>query len=93
VLFKAPLKDSEVLLSHPTGLSGIVSIAGPVSAGGDSPFVALLTSTGKLRLLNFTIIESSQTYQKYIKDHYGAKLSNNASRRIEDTPWGQRMQD
>lgn len=76
-------------------MTNIVDIGVPHSAPSDESFFSVMSAEGKLKIFNYTVIESQQAYIKHIKEAFGVKQTtlNNASRRIEDTSSGMRMID
>jgi hypothetical protein len=91
IIMKAPYEDnpSHILLKHETGFDNIVAVVGPQSNNEDPSFIVVLNGDGRLKVMNFTVIENHQSYTRYAKDNFGIKgnmLSPNSTKRIEDTP-------
>lgn len=91
---RAPYEDglNIVLARYQSGYDQIVDIVGPHNVNEES-FIGILNADGRLKIINYTIIENLQTYQRYARENFGVKSFNNQSRRLEDTPQGQKMID
>lgn len=60
------------LLTLQSGLgSDVVDIAAPQTV--DESYFALLTEDGRLKVYNYTVIDSPNTFLKYAKENYGLK--------------------
>jgi hypothetical protein len=91
---RAPYEDNHVLLRYQTQLDSIVDVVGPHSTDEET-FLAVLNADGRFKIINYTVIENHQVYGKYVRDNFGVKgtFGPNSTRRLEDTPQGQRMID
>ena len=71
----------DLLVQYQTDLgSEIVNIASPQTT--DESYFGVLNSQGVMKVYNYTIIESQQSYAKYIRDNFNVRRYNES--RSED---------
>jgi len=63
IVIRAPYEDGEgsVLARYQSGYDQIVDIVGPHNVNEES-FIGVLNADGRLKVINYTIIENMQTY-------------------------------
>ena len=90
VILKAPFEPHpSVLLTYQTNLGNIIDISAPPSANiEDSSFFAALNEDGKLKIFNYTIIDSSNSHGRFARDHFRVRIGANNSRPLEETLGG-----
>lgn len=95
VILKAPYEPHpSVLLTYQTNLGNIIDISAPPSANlEDSSFFAALNEDGKLKIFNYTILDSVSSHARFARDYFRVRLGANTSRPLEETLGGQKMID
>jgi hypothetical protein len=97
VLVRAPYEAGDkILLRHQTGFHNLVSLAGPFSAHTDDQYFVVLNQDGLFKVYNYTILENSQSHQRFAKDYFKVKLSpggtsqqnSTTKKKLEETPGG-----
>ncbi len=68
-------------------------MAGPYSAHTEEQYFVVLNRDGFFKVYNYTIIENTQTHQRFAKDYFKVKLSGSlntttSKKKLEETIGG-----